>query len=262
MKKIIFAIIIILIGYQFLTNDSPKLARTLSLGEGQSVYSGNLILINKDIELHQDPENLAPIPADIAANVVVDSDSLLDANTIKPLQQMFEAAQEDGVQHFIINSTYRSGATQQQLFDENGPDYALPSGHSEHQTGLSLDIGSTQGTIDNTPEGEWLAKHAHEFGFILRYPENKTDITGIAFEPWHFRYVGLPHSAIIEKKDLAFEEYIKFIKKKKEYTYTFEGVDYFIQYTDSKKSVKIPDTEEYSLSGDNQKGFIVTSVID
>ena len=63
--------------------------------------------------------------------------------------------------------------------------------------------------MDNTPEGEWLANNAHKFGFILRYPADKVHITGIRYEPWHFRYVGLPHSELMYKQNLALEEYLQ-----------------------------------------------------
>lgn len=214
MKKIIISLLIIIFCYQFFINDSPALKQEISLHD-QSVYNGDLILINKETKLQQDPTNLTSIPENFAKNILVDSEYRVQQDLFEPLQRMFEAAQEDGIHHFKINSAYRSGKLQQQLYEKNGADYALPSGYSEHQTGLSIDIGSTQGTMDKTMEGEWLAEHATDFGFVLRYPENKVDITGIAFEPWHFRYVGLPHSVIMKKEDLTLEEYIEFLKEKK-----------------------------------------------
>ncbi|MGN7477305.1 M15 family metallopeptidase [Solibacillus silvestris] len=261
MKKIIFSFIIVIVVYLCFFKESPTLEQEISLID-ESVYSGDLILINKETKLQQDPTNLSVIPENIAKNVVVDSDYLLQINVMKPLQEMFEAAAKDGVRHFKINSTYRSGKAQQQLYEENGASYALPSGYSEHQSGLSLDIGSTQGTMDKVIEGDWLAENAAKFGFILRYPENKVDVTGIAFEPWHFRYVGLPHSIIIDKKDLALEEYISFLKNKKEHVAKIAGVTYFLQYEHGKEIAKIPDTENFTVSGDNTDGYIITSIIE
>lgn len=261
MKKIIIAAFIIILGYQFFLKDSPALEQEISLHD-QSIYNGELILINKETKLQQDPTNLTMIPTTLANNVLVDSEYWIDQDVLEPLQRMFNAAESDGIHHFKINSAYRSGKLQQQLYEKNGGDYALPSGYSEHQTGLSLDIGSTQGTMENAIEGEWLAKHAAEFGFILRYPANKVNVTGIAFEPWHFRYVGLPHSVVMKKKDLALEEYITFLKEEKEYTKKFDGVNYFIQYVEKNDVTKIPDSINFKLSGDNQNGFIITSVIN
>lgn len=274
-KKIIILLLVITIckfGYQFFINKSldsihetslsPELNQEISL-HGKSLYSGDLVLINKERKLHQDPTNLTTIPENFSQNVLIDSDYKVQQNLIGPLKRMFEAAQEDGVQHFKINSAYRSGVFQQQLYEKKGAAYALPPGYSEHQTGLSIDIGSTQGTMDKAIEGEWLAKHAAEFGFILRYPQNKADITGISFEPWHFRYVGLPHSVIMKQKNLSLEEYIAFLKDRKRYSAKVEGVNYFIQYVGKNTDqTKIPNTTKFEVSGDNLDGFIITSVID
>lgn len=270
MKKLTVAVLIIILGYQYILKDStfdfplfievPALEQEISLLD-QSPYNGKLIVINKDTKLQQNPTNLAVIPTDFATNVIVDSEYLIEEDVIEPLQHMFEAAKADGIEHFTINSAYRSDQLQQQLFEEKGENYALPAGYSEHQSGLSLDIGSTQGTMDKSSEGKWLAEYAAEFGFILRYPKNKVDVTGIAYEPWHFRYVGKPHSMIMKKKDLALEEYIDFLKEKKEYTKKIDEVTYLSQYAEQTDAIKIPDTKEYEVSGDNLNGYIITSVI-
>ncbi|RIJ62825.1 M15 family metallopeptidase [Rummeliibacillus sp. POC4] len=260
MKKIIIALMIILFCYQFFINDSPKLNQEISL-QDKSPYNGDLILINKDFKLQQEPTNLTIIPKDLTENVLIDLEYKVQQSLIEPLKQMFEAAQEDDIQHFKINSAYRSGKLQQQLYEQKGAEYALPSGSSEHQTGLSIDIGSTQGTMDKTMEGKWLEEHATDYGFILRYPENKVDITGIAFEPWHFRYVGLPHSIIMKQKDMSLEEYIKFLEDEKDYTAKVNGVKYYVQYVENTNQAKIPDSTKHEVSGDNLNGFIITSIL-
>ncbi|MBD8032976.1 M15 family metallopeptidase [Solibacillus merdavium] len=264
MKKLIFVLIVAVIGYQFFMGKqvaAPDLPQQLSL-EPYAISSGNLVLVNRDIQLKQDPTNLAPIPADIAENVIVNSEFLLENQAIKPLKLLFDAATNDRIEHFIINSAYRSGKLQQQLYEKHGADYALPSGYSEHQTGLSLDIGSTAGKMENVDEGKWLEEHAADFGFILRYPEDKVDVTGINYEPWHFRYVGLPHSLIMKKQNFVLEEYITFLKKEQFFTTEVNDTTYFIQYTDNETTVNIPDTANYRVSGDNESGFIITSIIE
>ncbi|WP_341323208.1 M15 family metallopeptidase [Solibacillus sp. FSL H8-0523] len=264
MKKLILAIILAIIGYQFLFNKetaAPDLPQQISL-EQHTISNGDLILVNRDIKLQQDPTNLAQIPTDIGANVIVDSKFLLEKQAIQPLKALFEAAANDGMEHFIINSAYRSGKLQQQLYEENGAAYALPSGYSEHQTGLSLDIGSTAGKMENVDEGKWLEQNAHHFGFILRYPKNKVEVTDINYEPWHFRYVGLPHSVIMHEKDLVLEEYITFLKKDPSYTTKVNGTTYFVQYTDSRTKVNIPNTTNFNVSGENESGYIITSIIE
>ncbi len=104
-----------------------------------------------------------------------------------------------------------------------GADYALPAGYSEHNSGLSLDIGSGLTQMDRAPEGKWIEKNAWKYGFILRYPSDKTDVTGIQYEPWHIRYAGLPHSTIMQKMNLALEEYLDYLKEEESISASIEG---------------------------------------
>lgn len=95
-------------------------------------------------------------------------------------------------------------------------EYTMPAGQSEHETGLALDILCSTNTImDESQKGEpgnrWLAEHCHEYGFILRYPENKEEVTGIRYEPWHFRYVGREAAAYLTEKGWTLEEFYEAI---------------------------------------------------
>lgn len=212
MKKLLAFICIVAIAIIYVKGDeTPSLQHSIFI-QPEITVTGDLLLINKQYPIQSTPNNLAVIPAHLSTNVLINEKFYLQKHTIEPLQRMFEAAEQDGVHHFIINSAYRSSETQQQLFEKYGTDYALPAGYSEHESGLALDIGSTQGTMDNTPEGEWLAQNAHKFGFILRYPPDKVNITGISYEPWHFRYVGLPHSELMYNQNLALEEYLQSVE--------------------------------------------------
>ena len=117
--------------------------------------------------------------------------------------RMFRAAKSDGV-NLVFQSGYRSYATQVSVYNgwvarlgQNAADLqSARPGYSEHQTGLSVDIASASGSCTilacfaKTPEGKWLAKNAWKFGWHMRYPKGKTPITGYAFEPWHWRFVG------------------------------------------------------------------------
>ncbi len=127
-----------------------------------------------------------------------------------------DAARKEGIHHFLMSSGYRDFKEQSKLYQEIGANYALPAGYSEHNLGLSLDVGSTQKKMEKAPEGKWVEKNVWKYGFILRYPKNKSNITGIQYEPWHIRYVGLHHSAIMKKKNFTLEEYLDFLKAKKE----------------------------------------------
>lgn len=264
MKKIIFLLIFAVIGYQFYNNEqvaAPDLPLQLSLAS-YSVSNGDLVLVNRDIPLQQEPTNLAPIPADIADNVIIGSSFFLEDQALEPLKQLFQAAADDGIEHFIINSAYRSGKLQQELYEQYGADYSLPPGYSEHQTGLSIDIGSTVGKMENVAEGKWMEEHAADFGFILRYPKDKVDITGIEYEPWHFRYIGMPHSVLMQQHDFAFEEYITFLKEKQFYKMKVNDTTYFVQYTDNQISVNTHESTNFTVSGDNVGGYIITSVLE
>ena len=95
--------------------------------------------------------------------------------------------------------------------------YLARVGHSEHETGLAVDFclpddDDADETFSATSQGRWLAENAHGFGFILRYPRMKESITGIAYEPWHFRYTGLPHSSLMKENGLTLEEYLYYYR--------------------------------------------------
>lgn len=84
----------------------------------------------------------------------------------------------------------------------------LPAGCSEHNAGLAVDIVSARDDFENTKEFQWLCDHAHEYGFILRYPKDKTEITGVSYEPWHWRYVGVEAAEKMVEKNECLEEYL------------------------------------------------------
>ncbi len=96
-----------------------------------------------------------------------------------------------------------------------GSNYALPAGYSEHNLGLSLDVGSTQKKMEKAPEGKWIEENVWKHGFVLRYPKNKSNITGIQYEPWHIRYVGLPHSAIMQKGENYIRGILRLLEREK-----------------------------------------------
>ncbi|WP_080845758.1 M15 family metallopeptidase [Cytobacillus gottheilii] len=142
------------------------------------------------------------------------------------LEKMFAQAKNEGVNLFAV-SGYRSYSRQNDLFKAEvakvGEELAAQTvaypGSSEHQSGLAMDISSHSADFllteqfAETAEGKWLADHAHLFGFILRYPKGKEDITGYSFEPWHYRYVGIEGAKVIFEKNLTLEEYFNLVKK-------------------------------------------------
>lgn len=229
------------------------------------VYQGDLVLVNANNPIQSERTDseiihLLDNQQLVKGFVVLDRTIRLPKDVLEKFTTMVEAAAQDGVNNFIISSGYRDYDEQKRLYKENGKDYALPAGYSEHNLGLSLDIGSTLMSMSEAPEGAWLQKNAPKHGFILRYPKHKTDITGIQYEPWHFRYVGLPHSQIMQDKDWTLEEYLDHLKEKKSIQASVNGTKYKIMYesVSSKKSIEIPKNHHYELSGNNMDGVIVT----
>jgi D-alanyl-D-alanine carboxypeptidase len=126
------------------------------------------------------------------------------------MDEMFAAAREDGVDGFIVSSGYRSREKQTEVFEEAAGGTAAKPGESEHETGLAFDVTAMGNKdFDKTPQYRWLREHCWEYGFILRYPEGAQDITGYPYEPWHFRYVGLPHAQTITANGITLEEYLE-----------------------------------------------------
>ena len=113
-------------------------------------------------------------------------------------------------------SGFRSYTTQKRIYERNvaskgynNSDFASARpGHSEHQSGLAFDVGQLKYTFGDTPAGKWLAANCHKYGFIIRYPKGKTDITGYNYEPWHIRYLGVDLATEIYNKGITLEEYL------------------------------------------------------
>ncbi|KMJ57776.1 hypothetical protein AB685_13075 [Bacillus sp. LL01] len=229
------------------------------------VYQGNLLLVNKAFPINKDSVktdivNLFGNEELTQEYQVLKTDISLSEGVARKFLEMVVAAKKEGVRNFTISSGYRNFEEQQAIYEEIGADYALPAGFSEHNLGISLDVGSTQMAMDKALEGKWIEKNAWKYGFILRYPKDKTEITGIQYEPWHIRYVGLPHSAIMKEENLALEEYLEYLKKEKDISASFNGKKYTISYNHISRDVTInvPNGQHYEISGDNMDGVIVT----
>lgn len=157
----------------------------------------------------------------------------VDMRIASDLKAMLEAAEAEGLS-IIICSSYRSSETQQALYTQKVNQYlaegfsqedaereagrwvAVP-GTSEHQTGLAVDLVALNYQLldekqERTPEQKWLMENSYKYGFILRYPVDKSFLTGINYEPWHYRYVGQEIAAEIYKEGLCLEEYLAGIR--------------------------------------------------
>ena len=181
-------------------------------------------LINQDNSLSKDyiPDDLI-----VLENIPTSREIKISKKMNSDLQKMYQDIIDDDIIDFYIVSGFRDFNHQESLFqdkikeninkgyseerarEEASTVVAIP-GTSEHQSGLALDFsadGSLEDNFANTSIGKWLKSNAHKYGFILRYPENKTDITKIIYEPWHFRYVGKELSQKLHEKELCLEEY-------------------------------------------------------
>ena len=170
------------------------------------------------------------LPADFERNTRKIEGHYIDVGAYDDIVNMLADMRKEGLSPYICSSTrtieYQenlfnkrlkknkaAGLSEQDALDETAKWTAIP-GTSEHHTGYALDIVSSKNTAlnesqENTPEQQWMMKNSWKYGFILRYPEGKTHITGIYYEPWHYRYVGKEAAKEIYESGLTFEEYLQ-----------------------------------------------------
>lgn len=176
-----------------------------------------LLLVNAEYPLPQDYNygwNLTKIEAKYH-NGQLDQ---IDASIWPYMKAMVEAAWKDGVKLYVW-SPYRSYDTQKMLFDnrvkKEGGDEAKAAtavarpGTSEHNTGLCADFNMASSQFEDTEMFRWMCEHAEDYGFILRYPKDRIDITGVMYESWHWRFVGINRAKEINKLGVTLEEYVK-----------------------------------------------------
>ena len=244
------------------------------------------MLVNKQHLLDSDyvPSSLTPLSNYMAAGGNV----TMTAEAAAAIGEMVDAMAAEGLTDIYGQSGYRSYATQKMLNDNKilyyrnlGYSYehavelactvvAAP-GASEHQSGLAIDFttsangSSLTDSFGTTPVGQWLASNSWKYGFILRYPADKTEITGYIYEPWHFRYVGEPHAEYMYKNDLCLEEYYALLQEEGIITYTTEaGVSYAVRFDQYNNSTNLPADELISVSrayADSELGFIITTTV-
>lgn len=199
--------------------------------DGKNVIQNStnvMALVNKEFFLPEDytPEDLVKPDVQFSFKEEDIEKSLMRKEAAEALENMFENAAEEGIE-IIAVSGYRSYNRQKSLYDaevnrvgvEKAEQAVAIPGASEHQSGLAMDISSRSNKLylneafAKTPEGKWLKENAHLFGFILRYPKEKVDITNYMYEPWHFRYVGVKAATIMYENNWTLEEYFNEVKK-------------------------------------------------
>lgn len=238
-----------------------------------AVFSGDLILVNKQHEYSFPTEEdaVVPIYEHISSSYSVsDYETYMNLNALNALNSLMDDFySETGRSDGMIIGAYRTKEYQDENFNNGISD--IKGGYSDYHTGLSFDLGIF-------PEGEnsyyyiadgdyaWISENCGKYGFILRYPEGKDSQTGTDSKSYQFRYVGIPHAIYINENDMCLEEYIEFIKG---YTYDSDHLkiagpdkNYEVYYVAADPSadtdVPVPSDKTYEISGNNIDGFIVT----
>ena len=259
----------------FLLADRIPVIKSRIVGEAVSeksstdpTRSGILVLVNSSHEYANTNEKAVRL-YDIKSSsfFLSTSEIFVDKRAAEPLCAMLDDFKEETRLRTInVISGKRSVASQAEIHDEKelkygwlyASKYVQKPGFSEHHTGLAVDLAlfnpedGSSADFDGSGKYEWFSKNAWKYGFILRYPESKKSMTGISYEPWHFRYVGVPHAYYISKNGLCLEEYIQLLQKKSQ--------DNPLRFTLFKKTYSVWHSSKkprgVNFSGDNCGGYI------
>lgn len=228
-----------------ISTERIELSKLLEIAE----KNDSLLLVNETYNLSEDYE-----PALIDLN---GKEVYINSCAEKSFRELKDSVKSEYDNNLYIMSSFRTPEEQEQLI-ESGNDYATAKYASEHLTGLALDVYvmyyAGMGFIDSE-EGRFVNSNCQDYGFIIRYPNYGTNITGITYEPWHIRYVGFPHSKIIMENRLTLEEYILSFEDGEFYSYG----DYIISRQKNGKYFYIPtDINDITICDDNTGCIIIT----
>lgn len=249
----------------------------------EQVNKGPLILVNNEhmCEFLENDRLVSVYDEKGEGYLVSDTTVRVQKSIMAPLNEMMRDFQRlTGYQEVMVASGYRSKEHQARIFQNSAMQEGLTRaetwiarpGGSEHHTGYVVDFNlyTNQGLsldYDGTGECRWINTNCQEYGFVVRYPMDKTSVTGIDYEPWHFRYVGKPHAIFMTEQNLCLEEYIDALR-----SYPFDGghlqvqdgdgVTYEIYYVPAAEQgetgVPVPLDRDYEISGNNVDGFVIT----
>lgn len=180
--------------------DTPSVSATVKVTvnkDAELTYIDGILIVNKTYPL---PKSYAPG---------------WETEASGPLWEMIAAAKADGIKLWMT-SGYRSYYDQEYIYNgyvkrdgqEEADTYSARPGHSEHQTGLAYDLNDLSRDFGETEEGKWVAENCHNYGFIIRYPKDKEEITGYIYEPWHVRYLGVEKATEVYESGLCLEEFL------------------------------------------------------
>lgn len=248
--------------------------RTITLSKN-AVFNGSLILVNSQYPFRDGTCDITFVPVDEKNHSV-----LMERQSARLLDKLIDEL--GACDEIIAVSGWRSKVEQTKIYEdslvENGREFtqkyvAMP-GYSEHQTGLAVDLAENKPDIDFIcPDFSYegicrkFREKAPAFGFVERYPEGRENITGIGWEPWHFRYVGFPHAAIMQQRGMTLEEYHVFLEKHvygtDPFSYRANGRRIEISFLRAEKDkatvLEISDRALFTVSGNNNNGFIITA---
>lgn len=173
-------------------------------------------------------ENILPDDFQVEVEEIAD-DRLFDARAIDDLKKMINAMGRDGIANIWVQSAYRSVERQKELYDNSvqkylkqgktqeeaerlTEEYINKPGASDHNLGLAVDFNNVDNKFEDLDGFKWLQKNAENYGFILRYPKDKEEITKISYESWHWRYVGEEHAKKMNELNMCLEEYIEYLE--------------------------------------------------
>lgn len=251
----------------------------------QDLHRGELLLINSDNAYTFTMEDEL-IPLALRKNKtykIMDANMQLSGKMLIALNRMMADFEKDTGKHdMIVTSAYRSLEEQKQIFKEKANEFgeeealkwAMFPGYSEHHMGYAVDLSICTDDHIYVPykgqnEYAWINQNAFKYGIIRRYTEEKTGITGISNEPWHYRYVGIPHAYLMTIHGFCLEEYLSYIRqftfKEEHLMMTTDQGTYEIYYVPAKQyetKIPVPQGKTYTISGDNVEGFIVTLYLE
>jgi len=190
----------------------------------------------------------------------------LHPSALRAVAEMFDSSRRTDIGTFFVSSGFRGYEAQAELYgDGSNSAFVLPPGHSEHHTGLAADImavGIGQWELGDSAQGGWLAENAHRYGLILRYPKGAERITGIEYEPWHFRYVGKAHAYYMFQNGLVLEEYLQLVRSRGSFLIEMRGAAYAVIFqTAQNGKIDLPDNADFTVSSDNTGGYIITAAM-
>ena len=255
----------------------------------ETMHEGNLILVNYDYAYTFPASTVLLSVTKNKSQYITWEEFELEETTLNAFNALIDAFYaETRCAKVLMNSAYRSFEDQIEIYKSSSAGFATEPGHSEHHTGMALDIQIYDPKYRGGEKKAWyfheydkaqfLVDHFADYGFILRYPEDKIPLTRIEFESWHYRYIGTPHAAICDARHECLEEYVEYLE-----TLSFDGTRlyyndgtmtegafeelpdtgymiYFVPASEGEYS-EIPilmNARSYSISGDNVGGFVVT----